>query len=85
MKNFLFFIVLAFSGNVLAQSGVIDSTFNPGTGTNNSVNTIAIQSDGKIIIAGNFTSYNGTSINRIARLNSDGSSLHLKKLPNYYR
>ncbi len=53
--------------------GSIDNTFNPGTGANNTVNAIAIQSDGKAIIAGNFTSYNGTSINRIARLNIDGS------------
>ncbi len=73
MKKNLLLIALAISGKLLAQSGVIDSTFNPGTGTNNSVYATAIQSDGKIIIAGNFTSYSGTSINRIARLNSDGS------------
>ena len=31
----------------------------------------SIQSDGKIIIGGDFTSYNGTGRNRIARLNGD--------------
>ena len=53
--------------------GSVDLTFNPGTGANADVNTIALQSDGKIIIAGSFTSYNGTSRNNIARINTDGT------------
>ncbi len=57
----------------LNSDGSIDASFNPGTGFNNSVQSIALQSDGKIIIGGAFTSFNGTAINRIARLNSDGS------------
>jgi len=57
----------------LNTDGSLDATFNPGTGANNDVQTIAIQGDGKIIIGGEFTSYNGTAINRIARLNTDGS------------
>jgi uncharacterized delta-60 repeat protein len=57
----------------LKTNGTIDSTFNPGTGANNVISTVIIQSDGKIIIGGNFTSFNGTNRNRIARLNSDGS------------
>ena len=44
-----------------------------GTGFNNTINTIAIQSDGKILVGGSFTSYNGVSANRMIRLNSDGS------------
>lgn len=55
------------------SNGSIDLTFNPGTGANGSVNGVAIQPDGKIVIVGDFTSFNGTSRNRIARLNSDGS------------
>lgn len=51
----------------------IDDTFVYGTGFNAEVNSIAIQSDGKILVGGNFTSYNGTARNRIIRLNSDGS------------
>lgn len=42
-----------------------------GTGFNNSVRFIGIQSDDKIICAGTFTSYNGVSCNRIVRLNPD--------------
>ena len=56
----------------LNSDGTLDNTFNPGTGADNVVRTIALQSDGKIIIGGSFISYNGTSINRLARLNSDG-------------
>ena len=32
-----------------------------------------IQPDGKIVGAGLFTNYNGTTTNRIARLNTDGT------------
>jgi uncharacterized delta-60 repeat protein len=57
----------------LNVDGTIDTSFNPGTGANNTVNTTSIQSDGKIIIGGGFTSYNGVAINRIARLNTNGT------------
>ena len=51
----------------------IDDTFDYGTGFNAEVNAVAIQSDGKILVGGNFTSYKGTSRNRLVRLNTDGS------------
>jgi uncharacterized delta-60 repeat protein len=57
----------------LNTDGSLDATFNPGTGVNYIVMTSTIQSDGKIIIGGHITSYNGTTINGIARLNTDGS------------
>ena len=57
----------------LNSDGSIDTGFSVGTGFNNVINTIIIQSDGKIIAAGAFTTYNGTSINRIIRLNTDGT------------
>lgn len=57
----------------LNTDGSLDDTFNPGTGASDVVRTTSIQSDGKIVIGGNFTSYNGTTKNRIARLNVDGS------------
>jgi uncharacterized delta-60 repeat protein len=60
---------LTISGNI----GNLDLSFNPGTGANGGVGSIALQPDGKIIIGGNFSSYNGTGVNRIARLNADGS------------
>ena len=54
--------------------GMLDPDFNSGNiGTDGDVYSIALQGNGKIIIAGSFTKYNGTIRNRIARLNSDGS------------
>ncbi|HBG71995.1 MAG: hypothetical protein A2W93_05425 [Bacteroidetes bacterium GWF2_43_63] len=57
----------------LNADGSLDATFDPAGGANNTVNTIAVQNDGKIIIGGNFTTYNGTTRNYIARINTDGS------------
>jgi uncharacterized delta-60 repeat protein len=57
----------------LNADGSLDSSFDPGTGTGSDVSTCAVQSDGKIVIGGSFTSYNGTTRNRIARLNADGT------------
>ena len=57
----------------LNTNGSIDNTFNVGTGPNDQIRSMAIQSDGKIIIGGRFTSYNGTAKNYIARVNTNGS------------
>jgi uncharacterized delta-60 repeat protein len=57
----------------LNSDGSKDSTFNLGTGFNETVHTIAPQTDGKILIGGAFTNYNQNIENRIIRLNSDGS------------
>jgi uncharacterized delta-60 repeat protein len=53
--------------------GTIDSSFNYGSGFNSDVLSIKLQSDGKILVGGNFSSYNGVNCNRIVRLNIDGS------------
>ena len=58
----------------LEQDGKIDPSFNSGTGAiGGAIKAMALQSDGKIIIGGTFTSYNGNNVNRIARLNSNGT------------
>jgi uncharacterized delta-60 repeat protein len=57
----------------LNQNGSLDTTFNIGTGFNNQVKSISIQSDGKILCGGYFTTYNGISRNYFTRLNSSGS------------
>jgi uncharacterized delta-60 repeat protein len=57
----------------LNSDGSLDTSFNPGTGANNLVEAVIVQTDGKILIGGSFTDYNGTSRNQIARLNSDAS------------
>jgi len=63
--------------------GTRDETFDVGSGftaagqdpsgSSGRCQSVAVQADGKILVGGFFTSYNGTSINRIARLNADGS------------
>ena len=57
----------------LNSDGSLDTSLNPGTGFNVAPRSIALQSDGKFIIGGGFTSYNGTAVDHIIRLNSDGS------------
>ena len=67
------FSLLAFS-----QEGSLGTTFNTrdvgfGDKANDQVRSILVQGDRKTITVGDFTSYNGKTANRIARLNSDGS------------
>jgi uncharacterized delta-60 repeat protein len=54
-------------------NGTTDSTFNPGSGAFNRVNAALLLPNGKIVITGDFSSYNGETVNGICRLNSDGS------------
>lgn len=57
----------------LNADGSLDGSFSSGTGANGDVSTIVVQSDGKLLIGGNFTTVNGTNRNRIARLHPNGS------------
>ncbi len=54
-------------------AGGLDPSFVPGTGTNDSVQAIAVQPDGRILIAGWLENPNGVSRYTISRLNADGS------------
>src|SRR5690606_10510140 len=53
--------------------GTPDPTFNVGNGFNASIRTLALQADGKILVGGEFTSFNNTTTNRIVRLNANGT------------
>ena len=59
----------------LNSNGTLDTSFstNLGTGFNNFVENVTIQSDGKILVGGGFTTLNGTTRNRLVRLNSNGT------------
>ena len=75
-SKFLWFtlIVLIGIGSAAAAPGDLDSSFNPGTiagGT--SLFTAVVQADGKIIIGGSFTTIGTATVNRLARLNPNGS------------
>ena len=67
----------------LNEDGSLDGSFNPGLGPNSYARVITLQSDGKIVIGGNFGSYNGMSQEYLARLNQDGSlDLAFRTTPN---
>lgn len=57
----------------ITSTGSLDTSFNIGSGFNNSVQTIDIDDNNKILVGGSFTSFNGNTRNRIIRINSDGS------------
>jgi len=64
------------SSNYIAKinsEGVLDTSFNVGTGFGNGVYKSTLQSDGKLIAAGAFTTYSGSTINKLARINTDGT------------
>lgn len=56
----------------LNQNGAFDSSFNSITSNSNALK-IALQPDGKILMAGSFSTINGVSRKYIARFNADGS------------
>jgi uncharacterized delta-60 repeat protein len=76
-------LTLNFSGTASAADfsipavGALDTTFNygAGKGANGIVNAVALQPDGKMLIGGNFTAYNGdaSASDRILRLNLNGT------------
>jgi uncharacterized delta-60 repeat protein len=57
----------------LNPDGSLDSSFTIDSGANGPVLATALQSDGKIVVGGNFTAFNNSARTRIARLNPDGS------------
>lgn len=56
----------------LFANGSIDTTFNPGTGGNSTIDFVDVRPDGKILISGLITTYNGIAIPHIAVLSADG-------------
>lgn len=57
----------------LNSDGSLDTSFAQGTGFNGQVNKIHIQNDGKILVGGSFSSYDGNLSPGLIRLNSDGT------------
>ena len=57
----------------LNRDGSTDTTFNAGAGANASVRALAVQSDGKVVIGGFFTTVASTARPYLARLNANGS------------
>lgn len=57
----------------METSGAVDLTFDPGTGANFEVFAVEVLNDGKIMVGGSFTMFDGNAVSGILRLNSDGS------------
>jgi uncharacterized delta-60 repeat protein len=72
LTQLFFILIMSLTISTYGQEGSNDVTFNIGNGANGFISTTALQSDGKIIIGGVFTNYNGTDINYICRLHPDG-------------
>lgn len=51
----------------------IDTSFNMGVGFNSDIYAVVPLPDGDVYVGGSFTTLNGVSVNRIVRLNADGS------------
>src|SRR5437667_8966746 len=78
-RRVLLVFAVLLSGSITAvraaapTPGQLDTTFVPAPGTNDAVNVVIPQPDGKVIAAGRFTQANNVGRNRIARFNFDGS------------
>jgi uncharacterized delta-60 repeat protein len=57
----------------MITAGTLDTSFVIGSGFNGMVYITKVLPDGKILVGGNFTDYNGTTANYLAKLNSDGT------------
>lgn len=59
----------------LNSDGTPDTTFNAnmGSGANGPVRSLATQADGKILVGGDFTEFDGVPVDGVARLNADGT------------
>ncbi|MDB5257851.1 MAG: hypothetical protein JWM14_2546 [Chitinophagaceae bacterium] len=80
--RFLLLLAVLFPLSLQAQEGSLDLTFNAldqvtfgdGKGTNDKAAFCsAITSDNKLLVAGDFPTYNGTTVGRLIRINMDGS------------
>ena len=56
----------------LTDGGVLDLAFNPGTGADAQVRSVAVQENGRILIGGEFTAFNGVTRPGAARLFGNG-------------
>ncbi|HEX9979021.1 MAG TPA: T9SS type A sorting domain-containing protein [Flavobacterium sp.] len=72
-KKYFMGLLLVSGISMHAQFGALDHSLNPGTGADNLIQVVALQQDEKIIIGGDFLSYDGNTKKRLARLNTDGS------------
>lgn len=57
----------------LNDNGSLDNTFDPGAGADGPIFALSLLQDGRLLIAGDFTTYDNVPRRGVARLNGDGS------------
>ncbi len=57
----------------LNEDGSLDHSFNPGSGANGLVNAVTALPNGKIIVGGSFSTFDGQAKRLLVQLNADGS------------
>lgn len=57
----------------LNVDGTLDNSFDVGSGPNGDVKCIVVQPDGRILVGGEFTTWNGGARKALARINEDGT------------
>lgn len=55
------------------QAGSVDASFDPGYGVDGTVNALAVQANGQVLVAGRFNHVNGAAYDNLARLHVDGT------------
>jgi uncharacterized delta-60 repeat protein len=69
----LLLLISTLSNHSWAAPGDLDLSFDTGSGINGAVRAVVVQSDGKFLIGGEFTTVKGLARTGLARLNGDGS------------
>jgi len=54
-------------------NGALDTSFDPGAGTDQPISALQVATDGRIYIGGGFSTYDGAPANRLLRLHPDGT------------
>lgn len=57
----------------LLPDGTLDKTFETNRGVSNTINTVALMPDGKLVVGGEFQYYENIQVANIVRLNQDGT------------
>jgi uncharacterized delta-60 repeat protein len=65
----------------LLPDGSLDSTFDAGVGPNNQIRGIFVQPDGRSVVVGDFTTFNGVPAGHIVRLLGDKPVLNAQASP----
>jgi uncharacterized delta-60 repeat protein/uncharacterized repeat protein (TIGR01451 family) len=74
LRAWLIGLCLLLPGAVGAQEGILDPAYGIGlSGVNATLQSMALQPNGRLLIGGNFTTVNGAAHVRMARLNANGT------------